>query len=217
MESQLRTRRLDRPARLAHGLARLLAFSIMFGLLSSTAVADEANVRANLKTEAARLLEHGDMAAYARRATELRNTRERTPAGIWKLSLFYKGPDNWPATQPDAPIWTQIESTTEAYLREHPDSPSAIVAHARTLVSHAWVLRGSGWAKDLSDSQRSGFDAFLERAREVLDQHRAVGIGDPEWYSLRIQVMNGQNFDKAWIFALAREALDHEPTYQPID
>src|ERR1700674_3694757 len=112
----------------AQALIRLLAFSIMFGILSSTAVADEMTVRAALKSEAARLLERGDMAAYDRRATELRETRERTPAGIWKLSLFYKGPDNWPAPQPDAPIWTKIEAATEAYLREHPDSPSAIVA-----------------------------------------------------------------------------------------
>jgi hypothetical protein len=197
-------------------LVRLLAFSIMFGILSSTAVADEMTVRATLKSEAARLLEHGDIAAYDRRATELRDTRERTPAGIWKLSLFYKGPDNWPAPQPDAPIWTQIESATEAYLREHPDSPSAIIAHARILVSHAWTQRGSGWGRDLSNSQRSGFDTFLERARAVLDQHREAGIVDPEWYSLRIQVMNGQNIDKATILALAGDALDHESTYQPI-
>jgi hypothetical protein len=201
----------------ARGLVRLLAVPIMFGMLSSTAVADEMTVRANLKSEAARLLERGDMAAYDRRATELRSTRERTPAGIWKLSLFYKGPENWPAPQPDAPIWTQIESATEAYLREHPDSPSAIIAHARILVSHAWAQRGSGWARDLSSAQQSGFDTFLQRAREVLDQHREAGIVDPEWYSLRIQVMNGQNTDKATILALAGEALDRESTYQPID
>jgi hypothetical protein len=191
--------------------------SIVLGLAPCCANADEMTVRAELKTESARLLERGDIAAYDQRATELRRSGERTPAGIWKLSLFYKGPDNWPAPQPDAPIWTRIEAATEAYLREHPDSPSAIVAHARILVSHAWMYRGSGWGRDLSDSQRNGFDTLLERAREVLDQHREVGSGDPEWYSLRLQVMTGQNIDKATIWSLAREALDHEPTYQPID
>jgi hypothetical protein len=195
----------------------LAVVSIVLGLMSPCVGADEMTVRTDLKSEAARLLEQGNIEAYDRRATELRRTRERTPAGIWKLSLFYRGPDNWPALQPDAPIWTHIEAATEAYLRGHPESPSAIVAHARMLVSHAWACRGSGWGRDLSDSQRSGFNTFLERARDVLDQHREVGTGDPEWYSLRIQVMNGQNVDKATLFALAREALDHEPTYQPID
>lgn len=191
--------------------------SIALPLVAHRAYADETTVRAQLKTEAAQLLEQGDIASYDRRATELRRTGERTPAGIWKLSLFYKGPDNWPAPQANAPIWTQIETATGAYLREHPDSPSAVIAHARMLVSHAWAYRGDGWGRDLSNSQRNGFSTFLERAREVLDEHREVGGGDPEWYSLRIQVMNGQSTDKSTIMKLAQEALDHEPTYQPID
>src|ERR1700722_1732654 len=179
-------------------LIRLLAASSLILTLASLRVdADELSVRAELKSEAARLLEQGDLAAYDQRATELRRTRERTPTGIWKLSLFYKGQDNWPAPQADAPIWTKIEAATEAYLREHPDSPSAIVAHARMLVSHAWVYRGSDWGGNLLDSQRDGFNTFMERAREVLDRHREVGSRDPEWYSLRIQVMNGLNTDKA--------------------
>lgn len=194
-----------------------IALSILLSLAAPGAHADEAAVRAALKSEAAHLLEQGDIAAYDRRATELRRTRERTPAGIWKLSLFYKGPDNWPATRADAPIWTQIEAATETYLREHPDSPAAVVAHARMLVSHAWAWRGSGWGRDLNDSQRDGFDTYLKRARGVLDQYRETGSGDPEWFSLEIQVMNGLNADKAAILALAREALDHEPTYQPLD
>jgi hypothetical protein len=195
----------------------LVASSLVLVLASPRVNADEMTVRAELKSEAARLLEQGDLATYDQRATELRRTGERTPAGIWKLSLFYKGPSNWPAPQADAPIWTKIEAATEAYLREHPDSPSAIIVHARMLVSRAWTYRGSGWGRDLSDSQRNGFNTYLERAREVLDRHREVGSRDPEWYSLRIEVMNGLNADKATILALAREALDHESTYQPID
>jgi hypothetical protein len=193
------------------------ALSIVFGLAPPALHADEAAVRAALKSEAAGLLEQGDIAAYDRRAGDLRRSRERTPAGIWKSSLFYKGPDNWPAPRADAPIWTRIEAATEAYLHEHPDSAAGVVAHARMLVSHAWTWRGGGWGRDLTDSQRRGFATYLERARAVLDQYREVGSGDPEWYALRIQVMNGQNSDKTAILALAREALDHEPTYQPID
>jgi hypothetical protein len=202
--------------------ARSLRWILLWGALalalaSSWVHADEMTVRAGLKAESARLLELHDVAAYDRRASELRTSHERTPAGIWQLSLFYKGPDNWPASQADAAVWTQLESVTEAYLREHPDSPSAVIAHARMLVSHAWSYRGSGWGASLSETQRSGFASFLEKARAVLDEHRAVGSADPEWYALRIQVMNGQNIDKASILALAREALEHEPTYQPID
>jgi hypothetical protein len=193
------------------------ALPIVLGLFSSAAIADELAVRADLKSEAAQLLERGDLTRYAQRATELRRTRERTPGGIWKLSLFYKGPDDWPAKQADAPIWARLESATEAYLREHPDSAPAVVAHARILVSHAWSFRGGGWARNLSPAQRDGFADYLERARRVLDDHRAAGSSDPEWYSLRIHVMNGQDVDKLAILELAGQALDLEPTYQPVD
>src|ERR1700678_2459949 len=87
-----------------------VVLSIALGLAPRLVNADEMTVRAELKSESARLLEQGDIAAYDQRATELRHSGERTPAGIWKLSLFYKGPDNWPAPQPDAPIWTRIEA-----------------------------------------------------------------------------------------------------------
>ena len=143
----------------------LILLCIVLVLVSPCVNADEMTVRGEIKSEAAHLLEQGSVAAYDQRATELRHSGERTPAGIWKLSLFYKGPDNWPAPQPDAPIWTRIEAETAAYLREHPDSPSAVIAHARMLVSHAWTYRGSGWSRDLSNSQRNGFSTYLERAR----------------------------------------------------
>ena len=185
-------------------------------LLSSAAAADEMTVRNELKWEAAHLLERGDVAGYDERATELRRTRERTPSGIWKLSLFYKGPDDWPAKQPDAPIWARIETATATYLREHPDSPSAVIAHAHLLVNRAWTYRGSGWGRDLSDTQANGFASYLERARQVLDAHREVGSQDPEWYALRIQVMNGLGDDKSAILAIADEAFELEPTYQPV-
>src|SRR5271170_2689492 len=92
----------------------LVVLSIVMGLTSPRVNADEMTVRTQIKSEAAQLLEQGDIAAYDRRATELRRTGERTPAGIWKLSLFYKGLDNWPARQPDAPIWARIEAATGA-------------------------------------------------------------------------------------------------------
>ena len=193
-----------------------LAGLVALGLISSAATADEMTVRNDLKWEAAHLLERGDVTEYDRRATELRRTRERTPAGIWKLSLFYKGPDNWPAERPDAPIWARIDTATATYLREHPDSPSAVIAHAHLLVNLAWTYRGSGWSRDLSDRQRAGFASYLERARQVLDANRKIGAQDPEWYALRIQVMNGLGDDKGAILALADEAFDLEPTYQPV-
>jgi len=206
---------IERRSRL---LRRLSALPLMTGVLwlaiGTATAASEIEVRAALRSEAAQLLEQGDIAAYDLRANELRRSRERTPAGIWKLSLFYTGIDNLPWKTPAAPVWTRIEQDTAAYLRDHADSPSAVVAAARVLVAHAWAWRGSGLGAQLDAEQRKGFGDYLERARAILDAHRDARIADPDWYALRILVMNGQGDDRSAILALAKEALQGEPTYQ---
>ena len=187
---------------------------IWLGIRASCAAPNETAVRAQVKTEAVQLLQSGDLAGFDARATELRRSRERTPAGIWKLSLFYKGVDDLPAN-PAAPIWSTIERATNDYLQAHPDSASAVALSAHVLVSRAWRYRGDGWGSQLSSEQQDGFATWLERARVILDEYREVGRADPEWFSLRIQIMNGQGEDRSAILALAKEALGSEPTYQP--
>jgi hypothetical protein len=207
---------MSRPERKRSATTVVAACVIAVGLAAPCAVADEIGVRAAIKAEAARLLEQGDLARFDQRATELRHSRARTPAGIWRLSLFYRGVDDLPTQRPDSPIWATVESAAETYLRSHPESPSAVVTYARVLASHAWAWRGDGYGRDLSEAQQKGFDRYLEDARAVLDAHRAVGAKDPEWYSIRIEIMNGSGVDKPAIMALADEALSVEPTYQPI-
>jgi hypothetical protein len=200
-------------------LRRLGVLAVMTGVVwlaigARATAASEIDVRAGLKSEAAQLLERGDIAGYDQRASELRRSRERTPAGIWKLSLFYNGVDNLPWNTPGAPLWSRIEQDTAAYLRDHPDSPSAVVAAGRVLVAHAWAWRGEGLGAQLRPEQRKGFSDYLERARTVLEEHREARKADPDWYALRILVMNGLGDDRSAILALAKEALGGEPTYQ---
>lgn len=188
---------------------------LWLGIGAPHAAADEIALRAALKAEALQLLERGDLATFDRRATEMRRTRERTPAGIWKLSLFYYGVEELPTGNPTAPIWSRVEKDTDDYLQAHPDSPSAVVAAARVRVAHAWAYRTDKSARQVGSTQWAGFADWLERARVILDAHREVGKRDPDWYAQRILVMNGQGDDKTSILALAMEALDGEPTYQP--
>ena len=192
-----------------------LAAACVFGLGVgvSHAASDDLGIQTQLKAEAAQLLQSGDIAGFDRRATELRRSRERTPSGIWKLSLFYKGVENLPEN-PSAPIWAKTEAATDAYLQAHLDSPAAVAVAAHVLVTRAWAYRGDRLGYQLSSQQQDAFATWLERARVVLDAHREVGKTDPEWYSLRIQIMNGEGEDRAAILALAQEALSGEPTYQ---
>jgi hypothetical protein len=170
--------------------------------------------RATERPEALELLLAGDIAEFDARATKMRESRARSTTGLWMLYRFYRGTYDVESQSPTAAFWPTLEAETAAYLRKHPDSPSAVDAAARVLVSHAWASRGTGWAAELSDAQSAGFADYLERARRVLDEHRDVGVRDPDWYSQRLHVMNGQGDDRREVLALAKEALAHEPTYQ---
>jgi hypothetical protein len=191
-----------------------MAALLWLAIGARAAAASEIEARAALKSQAAQLLERGDITAYDQRASELRHTRERTPAGIWQLSLFYNGVDDLPWKAPGAPVWARIEQDTDAYLQGHPDSASAVIAAAGVLVAHAWAHRGNGPGAQLDAEQRKGFGDHLDRARAILDAHRDARDSDPDWYALRILVMNGQGDDRSAILALAKEALGGEPTYQ---
>jgi hypothetical protein len=167
--------------------------------------ADEVSVRKGLKSEAVQLLESGDIAGYVGRATQLRQRRERTPAGVWELSVFYKGVDLLPQN-PGAPEWSRIERDTAAYLNLHPDSPSAVIAAARVLVARAWAYRATG--------DENAYLTWLGHAADVLQAHREVGAQDPDWFALHLQVMNGQGSDRTAVLAEAKRALAVEPTYE---
>ena len=61
-------------------------------------------------------------------------------SGIWISKLSQGVLNPWD-------VVGQLPHRIVAYLREHADSPSAMVAYARILVSHAWTYRGSGWGR----------------------------------------------------------------------
>jgi len=101
----------------------LFALPIVLGLFSSAAITDELAVRADLKSEGAQLLEQGDLTRYAQRATELRRTRERTPGGIWKLSLFIarSDPEPFAALSQLGVKWPVLRDSLEQIATAYPD------------------------------------------------------------------------------------------------
>ncbi|MBS0577903.1 MAG: hypothetical protein JSR36_01420 [Proteobacteria bacterium] len=165
----------------------------------------ELQLQHDLQTEAGRLLDRGDITGFDARATQLRESRERTPAGLWKLAAFYNGTYLLPE-DPQDPDWARIEQTTGAYLDNHPRSPSAVIAAAGVVVARAWAFRHAGNA--------NAYAGTMERARLLLEEHREVGSRDPDWFALRIEVMDGQGASRAAVLAQAREALAVEPTFQ---
>ena len=178
--------------------------------------AAEFDLDESLKNQAAALLRAGNFAQFDRVATQLRDSSARTPAGTWKLSMFYSGVARAGGDEPDAPAWTRLEAGAEQYLREHPDSATAVVLDAKVLVEHAAAYRGDGYRSQVPESRWAPFYAHVDATLSELDSHREVGAADPEWYAIRIWAMNLRQAPKEAILAFTREALGQHPQYYPI-
>ena len=170
----------------------------------------------SLKNQAAALLRAGNFAEFDRVATQLRDSSARTPAGTWKLSMFYSGVARAGSNDPNAAAWTRLEAGAEQYLREHPDSATAVVLDAKVLIEHAAAYRGGGYAWQVAQSHWAPFYSHVDATLRALDSHREVGSADPEWYAIRIWAMNLRHAAKQAILAFTREALEQHPQYYPI-
>lgn len=178
--------------------------------------AAELDLEESLKNQAAALLHAGNFAEFDRVATQLRDSSARTPAGTWKLSMFYSGVARAGGDDPNAAAWTRLEAGAEQYLREHPDSPTAVVLDAKVLIEHAAAYRGDGYASQVPKSRWDPFYSHVDATTLLLDDHREIGSADPEWYAIRVWAMNLRDRPKQDILAFTREALARQPQYYPI-
>lgn len=178
--------------------------------------ATELELEESLKGQAAALLRAGDFAQFDTIATRLRDSSERTPAGTWKLSMFYSGV--WRAGGEDAndAAWARLETGAEQYLGAHPDSPTAVVLDAKVLIEHAAVHRGGDYASQVPASRWAPFHSYVDATLRLLDSHREVGSADPEWYAIHVWAMNLRDVPRPQILAFTREALARYPQYYPI-
>jgi len=176
----------------------------------------ESSLRDSIKRQGMTALWHGDTAAFDRLANGFRQTRERSPAGIWKLSLLYNCLQKLDRMGPRDKGWDTLEGTAAHWLEANPDSPAAVIMYAKLLHEHAWAWRGDGYAGQVREADWGPFRAYLERARLVLDDHANVAARDPEWDAERISVALEQGAGSNAILAMADAALGREAYYYPI-
>jgi hypothetical protein len=202
--------------RTPYRLSRVLALAMLVFAICRPVGAAELELEESLKSQAAALLRAGNFAQFDTIATQLRETSARTPAGAWKLSMFYSGVWRAGSTDADDAAWARLEAGAEGYLAEHPNSPTAVVLEAKVLIEHAAAYRGDGYASQVSRTHWGPFYSHVDATRALLDSHREVGSADPEWYAIRVWAMNLRDAPGQEILAFTREALERYPQYYPI-
>lgn len=202
--------------RSAYRLLRVLALAMLVFALCRPVGAAELELEESLKSQAAALLRAGDFAQFDTLATHLRETSERTPAGTWKLSMFYTGVARAGSGDASDAAWARLEAGAEAYLAEHPNSPTAVVLEAKVLIEHAAVYRGGDYASQVPQSHWAPFRSYVAATLRVLDRDRELGSADPEWYAIYVWALNLRDAPGQEILAFTREALQRYPQYYPI-
>lgn len=155
-----------------------------------------------------------DFVSLEKEATTLTTQDERMEDGLSKLSLFYNtlyeafggftGPKGWES----------LDAELTLLQAKDPSSVNATFMHVTAMQAKAWEIRGSGYANTLTQLQWYGFQAFMLKARDVLDEQKARLSGSPVWYTKRVAIGLYTNEPKSKLKAIFQEGAGKFPDYE---
>lgn len=185
--------------------------------MSSLANADEMAERDEIDRTVKRLLANQDFAELEKIATSFLNDRARTSSGLWKIGL-YDGAilDAFHCQCTDEQFWNRAEENTKAWIRQYPESLNAHLAYAHMLLERAWSIRGWGYVNTVDPANWKPFQEYVEKTRAYLMEHKEIGISDPRWNYLIVDIANLQQIPETEYKALIGTALDRHPDYYPM-
>ena len=114
-----------------------------------------------------------------------RREKTRDKGGDWKLRDFY--------VELDAPRKTDKDSEEhlahlEKWVQARPQSITARVALATSLMRWAWMARGNGSARTVTEAMFAQFTGRAEQARQVLESARNMPAMCPQWFDEMLRV-----------------------------
>lgn len=194
---------------------RTLLTAILIGLAATCCHAELPVFAAvdELHEQARARIANGQYEALLADADRFLASRERIPDGRWKLAMLLGGVRRGLKTEAhSAADWARFDTAFEALARKHPASPDGWLLVAVLEDSHAWALRGGGYADTVSDDGQEGFARHLAKARATLQAHPAPS--NPAWFELQISVAGALGENRQVLDRLFAAALKQEPAYQ---
>jgi hypothetical protein len=142
-------------------------------------------------------------------ATKYRTSKSCYANGIWKLGSVYGGTVPG-AEKPDAE-WVANLATLREWIQARPNSITARVALANSLVDYGWKARGTGRADTVTETGWKLFGGRLTEAVQVLKQASALSEKCPYWWDVLFTAGRGLGVKKAEYESLFRQAIAFEP------
>src|SRR4051812_32718033 len=128
--------------------------------------------RAEIRAESLALLTAGQYDTLDALARKHRGSKECYADGLWKLKEVYEG--LVPAENNSETQWQARLAAIREWIKTKPESITARVALANTLVSYAWKARGGGYSDTVTQNGWKLFEQRLIEAMQVLKDSKAL-------------------------------------------
>ncbi|HEY4416202.1 MAG TPA: hypothetical protein VGO57_10960 [Verrucomicrobiae bacterium] len=144
-------------------------------------------------------------------ANQYRTSKECFDTGIWKLEAVYFG--IVPSSDKSDEEWKMSLATLHDWIRTKPNSITARVALAGTLVDYGWKARGSDYAKNVSDTGWKLLGERLSEAVQVLKQAGNLSEKCPHYWTVMLEAAMGLSANKSQYETLFQKAIASEPDF----
>lgn len=175
----------------------------------------ELQVRADISSAVAKAFLQRDFKWLELKSHEYRDSKARSPSGIWLLTTFYVaiGDAISRTTNNNPNNFNLVESIATEWESKYPESPTAHIV--RSLVYHyrGTSYRGDGFAASVDPDAWKPFREMIAAARSNLEQHKSISSVDPAWYELMLMIGRMQGWKKAEFQQTLEEALKREPLF----
>lgn len=177
---------------------------------------DEMEMRSSIRVEVTNLWNAQDYRTLDTLGQSYLSKRERTPSGLWKISVFSDALKDQINVDLDDTEWsTYMEKQIRAWPRLAPTSAFAHMQVAAALVKRGWYKRGNGYARDVSAEGWRSFHQYIEEARLSLESTKEVSSANPSWYFAMLEIATWQRWEAPRQWSLLQEAMARDREYFP--
>jgi hypothetical protein len=144
-------------------------------------------------------------------ANDYRTSKASIASGIWKLEAVYRGiiPDENKSNGE----WEQSLVTLHDWIQAKPDSITAPVALADTLVAYGWKARGSGYANTVTEAGQKLMEKRLIEAVQVLQQAENLKQKCPFYWTAMMGAALGLGANNSQFETIFQKAIAYEPDF----
>ncbi|MDP3738128.1 MAG: hypothetical protein Q8R02_12105 [Hyphomonadaceae bacterium] len=153
-------------------------------------------------------------------AEAYRTNDRRTPAGAWKIDVFYQTFFGCMCEEEDqearaSALKGNLEQARK-YKKQYPASPTPLLIEANILYAQAWHARGQGWAQKVSARDWQVFYDKIEEAQKLLEANADVVMRDPATSALMVDMASMTPVSDDVFISLVDSHMRVNGAYTPI-